>query len=85
MVCESSLKVEVKSLASGDPTLPPLVLQVTKMVGTYMLWVGVSTNKHGNGEQAILDGSLCKDWACAMPPSKTVSGPLTPSWENKMF
>jgi len=80
MVCENSVKVEVKSVASGDPTLPPLVLQVTKMVGTYMLWVGVSTNKDGNGEQAILDGNLCKDWACAMPPSKNVSGSLTHSF-----
>jgi len=91
MTSESSTKVQVKVLNASKPTLPPLVLQITQMVDTYMLWIGVA-GTNGNvedGEKAVLHGSLCKDWACAMPP-RTVGvashhtgktdGTLTEDW-----
>lgn len=86
MVCEGSIRVQVKSLALSDPTLPPLVLQITELVGIYMLWVGISTKNHGNEQQAIL-GNLCKDWACAMPPDKAVSAQflVVKVWKKKGF
>jgi len=69
MASESSIKSQVKILGSSDPSLPPLALQVTQMVETYMLWIGtVDTDVGDSGEKAVLNGSLCKDWACAMPP-----------------
>jgi len=69
MASEGSIKNQVKILDSSDPSLPSLALQVTQLVDTYMLWIGaVDTNVDGAGEKAVLNGSLCKDWACAMPP-----------------
>ncbi|PPR05862.1 hypothetical protein CVT26_010142 [Gymnopilus dilepis] len=70
MASETTTKVHVKVLTPSDPSLPPLVLQVTQMVDTYMLWVGTAENQTeiGNGERVVLGGNLCRDWACAMPP-----------------
>lgn len=71
MASESPIKNQVKVLQLSDPSSPPLVLQITQMVDTYMLWIGAVDNSAnvGNGENAVLNGNLCKDWACAMPPS----------------
>ncbi|KAH9485118.1 hypothetical protein JR316_0002025 [Psilocybe cubensis] len=76
-------KVQVKVLDTSDPSLPPLVLQITQMVDTYMLWIGAadSNTNIGNGTNAVLNGNLCKDWACAMPPR--VSG--APSAATSLF
>ncbi|KAF8904455.1 hypothetical protein CPB84DRAFT_1814449 [Gymnopilus junonius] len=69
MASEPTTKVAVKVIATNDPSLPSLVLQVTQMVDTYMLWVGTAENTEiGNGEKVVLGGNLCRDWACAMPP-----------------
>ncbi|KAF8973101.1 hypothetical protein BDZ97DRAFT_652432 [Flammula alnicola] len=83
MAAENTTKVQVKILGASDPSLPPLVLQITQMVDTYMLWIGAAESKtsFGNGEQAVLGGKLCKDWACAMPPR--VSG--GPSAATSLF
>lgn len=70
MDSEPTTKVQLKVLESSDPSQPSLVLQITQMVDTYMLWIGAadSNNSIGNGETTVLKGNLCKDWACAMPP-----------------
>ncbi|PPQ89723.1 hypothetical protein CVT25_014124 [Psilocybe cyanescens] len=80
---EFTTKVQVKLLDTNNPSLPPLVLQITHMVDTYMLWIGTadSNTNTGNGEKAVLNGNLCKDWACAMPPR--VSG--APSAATSLF
>lgn len=72
----TTTKIQVKVLDSGDPSQPTLVLQVTQMVDTYMLWIGAadSNSNIGNGENAVLNGNLCKDWACAMPPRAVCFG-----------
>lgn len=66
---ESSMKTQVKVFPSSDPTIPSLVLHVIHLVDSYMLWIGISSSSDPNDAQgAILNGSLCRDWACAMPP-----------------
>jgi proteasome assembly chaperone 4 len=69
------MKTQIKVLTSNDPTLPPLVLHIIHLVDSYMLWIGVSSSGDGNDAQrVILNGNLCRDWACAMPPSINVGG-----------
>ena len=72
----AATKVQIKILDSGDLSQPTLVLQVTQMVDTYMLWIGAADSNRnvGNGENAVLHGNLCKDWACAMPPRAVCFG-----------
>jgi len=63
------IDVQTKILPSNDPASPPLVLRVTKMVNTYMLWIGIaSKNDEVDGDRVVSEGKLCRDWACAMPP-----------------
>ena len=64
------MNVQLKRLETSDPSLPSLVLQITQLVDTYMLWIGVADSDMGVGdtEKAVLRGHLCNDWACAMPP-----------------
>jgi len=72
---ENSIKIQTKVLPSSKPTLPPLVLHVIHLVDSYMLWVGVSSSGDlDDAQRAIVDGSLCKDWACAMPTKMNVGG-----------
>ncbi|EAU91029.1 hypothetical protein CC1G_03197 [Coprinopsis cinerea okayama7 len=65
---EQGVSVSTIFLESRKPTLPSLVLQVTRLVGSYMLWIGVHDGTAESKEQAVKQGSLCKDWAVAMPP-----------------
>ncbi|KAF4620635.1 hypothetical protein D9613_000436 [Agrocybe pediades] len=75
-MAETTTKVLVKVIKPSDPSLPPLVLQITQMVDTYMLWIGAADGNANpvDGEKAVLNGNLCKDWACAMPP-RTAGAP----------
>lgn len=60
------MDVHLKRLESSDPSLPSLVLQITQLVDTYMVWIGIADGD--DTEKAVLRGHLCNDWACAMPP-----------------
>ena len=62
------ISVSTTFLESRKPTLPSLALQVTSLVDSYMLWVGVCDGSAESKERAVVQGSLCKDWAVAMPP-----------------
>lgn len=64
------MNVHLKRLEASDPSLPSLVLQITQLVDTYMLWIGIADGEIGasDTEKAVLHGHLCNDWACAMPP-----------------
>jgi len=65
---ESSIKTRVHVLPSSDPTLPPLVLHVIHLDDSFMLWAGSSSSGNpDDAEKAVLNGNLCRDWACAMP------------------
>ena len=53
-----TISVRTHEIDTGDSGLPLLVVQVTELVDTYMIWVGVKG----------AEPHLAKDWACAMPP-----------------
>ncbi|KAJ4483252.1 hypothetical protein J3R30DRAFT_3447207 [Lentinula aciculospora] len=62
------ISTQVHYIASDNPSIPAFVLQVTQMVDSYMLWASPTELSEGNVERASMSGSLCRDWACAMPP-----------------
>lgn len=64
-----SISTVTKYLPPGDPTMPGLALQITQLVDSYMIWVGVAESSEGV-ERASVEGKLCQDWACAMPPKR---------------
>ena len=86
MASGNAIKVQVQIIGANDPASPPMVLQVTQMVDTYMLWIGAVENISdiGAGENAVLSGNLCKDWACAMPPT-TVRDSVASKTRAKAF
>ncbi|PBK91491.1 hypothetical protein ARMGADRAFT_1013906, partial [Armillaria gallica] len=59
------ISVETKYVAPSDGSETGFVVQITKMVDSYMVWVG-STGK----ENEVVQGRLCRDWAYAMPATK---------------
>jgi proteasome assembly chaperone 4 len=64
-----AISIETKFVPPSDPSLPALVLQVTRLVGSYMIWVGATTiTGPQEAQSAISHGKLTRDWACAMPP-----------------
>ncbi|KAG6880213.1 hypothetical protein C0992_003877 [Termitomyces sp. T32_za158] len=63
-----SISISTRYLTPSDLSLPALVLQVTELVGSYMVWIGTTENSLDDADKAVMQGSLCKDWACAMPP-----------------
>ncbi|KAG9316219.1 hypothetical protein JVU11DRAFT_2246 [Chiua virens] len=63
----ATITVRTKYIAPAEPTFPALAVQITRLVGSYMVWVGVTEETAETVENAPLSGSLCKDWACAMP------------------
>ena len=71
----SLISVNSKYIAPSDPSLPALALQITSLVDSYMIWVGVTNQLPESVESAARSGLLCRDWACAMPspPGNAVS------------
>ena len=71
-----NVQVHTKYIAPSEKTLPPLALQITQLVGSYMIWVGITEEPAEKAEIAPSQGSLLRDWACAMPPTNvsTVKG-----------
>ncbi len=66
----TSISVETKYFPSSGASSPALALQVTCLVDSYMLWIGVTEEVEENASRAILQGHLGKDWAMSMPPWK---------------
>lgn len=64
------IAVEVHYVSPPDPSLPALAIQITRLVDSYMLWVGITALDPDNVSKAPALGSLAGDWACAMPPNK---------------
>jgi proteasome assembly chaperone 4 len=61
------ISVETKYFPSPDSSLPALALQVTQLVDSYLLWIGVFEGLPDEVHKAPLHGRLTRDWACAMP------------------
>jgi len=71
MVPMTVVSVETKYFPSSGASSPALVVQVTCLVDSYMLWIGVTEElEEESAGRAILRGNLGKDWAVAMPPWK---------------
>ncbi|KIJ68003.1 hypothetical protein HYDPIDRAFT_148213 [Hydnomerulius pinastri MD-312] len=75
----SLIDVRTKYVSPSEPALPALGLHITTLVDSYMVWVGVTEESPETVQNAPRSGSLCKDWACAMPstPGSTALGPAT--------
>lgn len=70
MACLQMVMIQTKTRyfpASADG-VPAFALQITELVDSYMLWIGVTDCRAEEVEGAAERGKLCKDWACAMPP-----------------
>jgi len=63
----AAISIETKYLPSSESSLPALVLQVTRLVDSYMLWIGPTDAAPEDVSKAPLLGNLARDWACAMP------------------
>jgi hypothetical protein len=64
----SLITVQAHHVPSADPALPGLVVQVTRLQDSYMLWVGLADTLSGEDPTlAPARGALSRDWACAMP------------------
>ena len=56
------------------PAAPCIILQITVLVNSYMIWVGSAdsdlslADREVIEQQVALNGRLASDWACAMPP-----------------
>lgn len=69
---ESRIHVDTRYFPSAELAVPALAVQTTRLVDTYMLWVGTTDVEPDQAETAPLQGCLAKDWACAMPVRQTV-------------
>lgn len=69
------IDVRTKYIAPAEATLPALGVHITRLVDSYMVWVGVTEERAETVEDAPRKGLLCRDWACAMPsaPGNAVS------------
>lgn len=65
--------METKYISPSDSSLPAVALQITRMVDSYMLWVGTTENMAEDVAKAPMQGNLCRDWACAMPANGNVA------------
>ena len=63
------ISVRTKYIAPAEAGLPALGVHITRLVDSYMVWVGVTDETAETVENAPQSGSLCRDWAYAMPPA----------------
>ena len=67
-----TIRIETRYIARASPSQPAFVLQATCLAGSYMLWIGTAEDGgRGDDESAkrlVAQGSVARDWACAMPP-----------------
>lgn len=67
------MRIETKFIPPSQHSLPALALQITQLSGSYMIWVGSTTCTAETIDNAASQGSLLRDWACAMPQGTNVS------------
>ncbi|KAF8270281.1 hypothetical protein EI94DRAFT_1571848 [Lactarius quietus] len=68
----TAIRIETKYFPSSRPSAPALVVQVTCLADSYMVWVGVTEEPEEKAGSATLQGHLGKDWVVAMPPWKSL-------------
>ena len=69
MAATSMISVRTRYIAPAEASLPALAVHITRLVDSYMVWVGVTEETAETVEDAPRSGLLCRDWACAMPPA----------------
>ncbi|KAL5507417.1 hypothetical protein ACEPAH_6873 [Sanghuangporus vaninii] len=73
------IETRLKYFQPQDDASSALVVQVTRLVDSYMLWVGPTNARSAEDREAVemapQNGSLCRDWACAMPPLSSTVAP----------
>ncbi|KAI0358375.1 hypothetical protein OH77DRAFT_1502304 [Trametes cingulata] len=72
---EPRIHVDTRYFPPAELALPALAVQTTRLVDTYMLWVGTTDVEPDQVGMAPLQGCLAKDWACAMPARDTSGTP----------
>lgn len=75
MATTGLIDVSTKYIAPAEAALPALAVHITRLVDSYMIWVGATEETAETVGDAPRTGSLCGDWACAMPstPGSAVS------------
>lgn len=63
-----SISVHTTFYAGRDASEAGIVVEVTVLQGSYMIWAGLSAGGEEDKEKAVAAGHLARDWACAMPP-----------------
>ena len=72
------ITTEIRHFPPLEDSLPAIVIQVTSLVNSYMVWIGTTDRRPEDIQKVPLEGNLCRDWACAMPPvSVRVLNPRT--------
>ncbi|KAJ6500123.1 hypothetical protein C8R47DRAFT_970708 [Mycena vitilis] len=74
----SGISVHRDYFAGKDASQPGIVVETTVLQGAYMFWAGMCGSEEEKNV-AVEAGRLGRDWACAMPPSKT-TGVSTGTW-----
>lgn len=72
------ISVKTKYFPSSRPSSPALVVQVTCLADSYMIWVGATAEPEEKTGSATLQGHLGKDWVVAMPPWKVRAHRMAP-------
>jgi len=67
----------------ATPVSPAIIIQLTHLVDSYMLWAG-TTDSDSNSQEDIetyikTQGRVARDWACAMPPIRDSMPPASTS------
>ncbi|KAJ7647143.1 hypothetical protein FB45DRAFT_733585 [Roridomyces roridus] len=62
-----SISVKTVFHAGRDASEPGIVVQITTLRGSYMIWAGTWAGSEEDKEKALAAGHLGRDWACGMP------------------
>ncbi|KAF9452703.1 hypothetical protein P691DRAFT_618052, partial [Macrolepiota fuliginosa MF-IS2] len=63
------ISTKTKYVAPVDASMPGLAVEVTQLVDSCMIWIGVAESPETVG-RASVQGKLCRDWAVAMAPRR---------------
>ncbi|MCO6062894.1 hypothetical protein NG726_40360, partial [Pseudomonas sp. MOB-449] len=55
----SEITTETRYFSPKDNTIPALVLQITRLDGSYMLWIGTTDVRSEFAAEAVSRGVLC--------------------------
>ncbi|KAJ7091195.1 hypothetical protein C8R44DRAFT_546031, partial [Mycena epipterygia] len=71
---EMSISVKTQYFAGRDASEAAMVVEITVLQGSYMIWAGTTAVGEDEKGQAVEGGRLARDWAVAMPPGVVGGG-----------